>query len=285
MDYKVLTSRSVLDIPDSESYDDDIFELYNEQEEEFHNAVSGNETQKDFIVDINGDHNELIDIDDITYEASNRLPLKEGYDIVQFDDGKYGIVAYNGNKESYFKVLRPANYVDVLIWDGDPAVEKYAEDIPSDYPTENGDTVEDIALATLLDLLRNNTQATYENLTDYDLDALLDLSGETFADLCHANNVPDTTEDWYEFLGYLDMADTTPTEIKKDNIDEVGSDIPEGMKEVWISYYSLGDGTQAGASEVVDESEDTLEVARRLLPSGCELADYGSFSWDGEFDI
>lgn len=204
MDYKVLTSRSVLDIPDSETYNDDIFDLYNEQEELLRNTVPENEMQKDFIVDINGNHNELIDIDDIIYEAANRLPLKEGYDVVQFSDGTYGIVAYNNNKESYFKILRPANYVDVLINEGDPVVENYVDGIPSYYPTNNGDTLEDIALATLLDLLRNNSQETYENLVDYDLDALLDLSGESFTDLCHANNVPDTVEDWYEFIGYLE---------------------------------------------------------------------------------
>lgn len=275
MDYKVLTSRSVLDIPDSETYNDDIFDLYNEQEELLHNTVQENEMQKDFIVDINGNHNELIDIDDIIYEAANRLPLKEGYDVVQFSDGTYGIVAYNNNKESYFKILRPANYVDVLIDEGDPVVENYVDGIPSYYPTNNGDTLEDIALATLLDLLRNNSQETYENLVDYDLDELLALSGETFADLCHANNVPDTTEDWYEFLGYMDMADTTPTEIKKENIDDVGSDIPEGMKNVWVSYYNEVTGAQGGATKVVDESEDTFEVAKSLLPRHCSIADYG----------
>lgn len=101
MTYEVLTSISVLDIPDSAHYDDDVKKLVNEQDLIL--ADMGYSFLEDYAIDLAG----IERVDDI-YTAIERLDLKEGADLVRFDDGKIGYVGYYGcrpTERNYFKII------------------------------------------------------------------------------------------------------------------------------------------------------------------------------------
>lgn len=137
MNYKVLNKMSVMDIP-ADTYETEI-ERHNEESDSI--LASHGINDKDDIVIRRKDGE--IEVNCV-YDAIQGMSIKEGVDIVQFEDGKIGFVAYYGTYTDYFVILGKAestikDYIDIL-WneiervtvedtDGNEIVEVCKEDI------------------------------------------------------------------------------------------------------------------------------------------------------------
>lgn len=99
--YKILTSKSVLDIEDHLSMEDDVMALWEEQNSLLPNAEA-------YIVHIFEDSyymdEEYFSTDDIR-KAMERLAIKDGVDLVRFENGNMGFVAYYSGHENALEFI------------------------------------------------------------------------------------------------------------------------------------------------------------------------------------
>lgn len=104
MEYKILTSRSVMDIPyeDEEQNERERFALIEEQEKIVAEKCPSDYYKCHFIEDpyfMNDRVNYVYDLD----QAIECLAIKDGVDLVQFKNGKLGYVAYYNGHENMFE--------------------------------------------------------------------------------------------------------------------------------------------------------------------------------------
>lgn len=118
-DYKVITKKSVLDIQNeiselnSDLQEKALDELWNEQT----NLIKGEYFAVHFIEDkYYQDERYIISTDILT--TVECLAIKDGIDLVQFDNGNMGFVAYyNGHKNAFeFKAINKDDY-ERISWD------------------------------------------------------------------------------------------------------------------------------------------------------------------------
>ena len=105
-DFIILTGKSVLDIPyeNEEQNENELSALVEEQSEILEKAginFNGNYTIQFYDSHFTHDHIIETDIDN----AIQNLAIKDGYDLVQFENGSYGFVAYYNGIENGFKIL------------------------------------------------------------------------------------------------------------------------------------------------------------------------------------
>lgn len=104
--FKVLTSISVLDIPyeNDEQNERDLAELWNKQ-----NSIlvsNGFDLDKTYSIHFFDSHytdNHVIETDIL--EAIEYLAIKDGVDVVKYENGNYGFVAYYNGHENGFEIL------------------------------------------------------------------------------------------------------------------------------------------------------------------------------------
>lgn len=104
--YKIITNKSVLDIPyeNAEQNERDCEALVKEQDEIL--KANGFEFFKRYKMRMLNDRYEKdIFINEEINEAVQYLSIKDGYDLVQFENGNYGFVAYYNGTENGFEIL------------------------------------------------------------------------------------------------------------------------------------------------------------------------------------
>jgi hypothetical protein len=104
--YKILTRKSVLDIPyeNDEQFTRDCTELVREQDNIL--KANGFDLFKKYKIRLLDDrYKKDIFINDEINEAVQYLSIKDGYDLVQFENGNYGFVAYYNGVENGFEIL------------------------------------------------------------------------------------------------------------------------------------------------------------------------------------
>ena len=114
--YKVLTSKSILTINDEcdNLSDDEFYSLLDSFGSEQFKTIAKNLPSFDlerlvvhfFDSPYTSDSFEKTSFED----AVQMLAIKEGYDVVRFESGNYGVVAYYGGKENAFEIID--TYVD-----------------------------------------------------------------------------------------------------------------------------------------------------------------------------
>ena len=114
--YKVLTSKSILAINDEcdNLSDDEFYSLFDSFGSEQFKTIEKNLPTFDlerlvvhfFDSPYTSDSYEKTSFED----AVQMLAIKEGYDVVRFENGNYGVVAYYGGKENAFEIID--TYVD-----------------------------------------------------------------------------------------------------------------------------------------------------------------------------
>lgn len=114
--YKVITSKSILVINDEcdNMTDDEFYTLLNSLGSEQFKTIEKNLPSLDlerlvvhfFKSPYTSDSFEKVSFED----AVQMLAIKEGYDVVRFENGNYGVVAYYGGIENGFEVID--SYVD-----------------------------------------------------------------------------------------------------------------------------------------------------------------------------
>lgn len=114
MKYKVLTSVDALEISSDDYTDEELDEVYNNLWEEQLQVLRDNgfEVDNDRVYKIHYIEDPFFHNDGIGYETIQDSfmcnAIKEGYNVVKFDNGKIGVVAsYNGH-ENGFEFLAPA---------------------------------------------------------------------------------------------------------------------------------------------------------------------------------
>jgi len=105
--YKILTRKSILDIP---------YENADQFEKECRLFVAEQDKilmEKDFSLDkdyyihiFESCFSDDDFIDEDINEAIQWLAIKDGYDLVQYENGNYGFVAYYNGTENGFEILR-----------------------------------------------------------------------------------------------------------------------------------------------------------------------------------
>jgi hypothetical protein len=105
--YRILTEISVLDIlyENDKQYTDECTELIQEQDVIL--KANGFEFDKRYKIHLLDDRykKEMIINEEIN-EAVQYLSIKDGYDLVKFENGNYGFVAYYNGTENGFEILR-----------------------------------------------------------------------------------------------------------------------------------------------------------------------------------
>lgn len=104
--YKILTNKSVLDIPykNDTQHTEECEALVKEQDEIL--KANGFDLFKRYKIHILDSHysNETYINEEIN-EAVQYLAIKDGVDLVQFENGNYGFVAYYNGYENGFEIL------------------------------------------------------------------------------------------------------------------------------------------------------------------------------------
>ena len=104
--YTILTKKSVLDIPyeNYNQYEKDCTEFVREQDKIL--KANGFVFNKRYKIHLFDSHyiNETY-IDEEINEAVQYLAIKDGVDLVQFENGNYGFVAYYNGYENGFEIL------------------------------------------------------------------------------------------------------------------------------------------------------------------------------------
>ena len=104
--FRILTRKSVLDIPyeNDEQNETELSALVDEQLgilEQTGILCTDSYTVHFFDSAYTSDRTSEMDID----EAIQHLAIKDGYDLVQFENGNYGFVAYYNGCENGFEIL------------------------------------------------------------------------------------------------------------------------------------------------------------------------------------
>ncbi len=102
MNYKILTSRSVLDIADNEQYTKECELLVQEQDRIIAEKRPSDYYKCHFIKDSHFMNDRVNYVYDLQ-QAIQCLAIKEGYDLVQFENGNLGYVAYYNGHENMFE--------------------------------------------------------------------------------------------------------------------------------------------------------------------------------------
>ena len=155
--YTIITSKTALDIADTTEAR---IELVEEQSNKL----------KSLGYDLNGVYvahffnsaffNEQTDNDTIN-ELVQKLATKEGYDLVQFENGKIGFVAYYGNKENGFELV--SSYDEIR-----EKVTAYIEDVEKNYKADFVALWETCCdLCGWLDLDNPNRESMIDIIMDY----------------------------------------------------------------------------------------------------------------------
>ena len=108
--YKILTSKSVLNIPyDSDSqYEKECDELVTEQYEIVGNKLNFLNIYRIHFFDSPYTSETVREL--YIFGAIEHLAIKDGYDLVQYENGNYGYVAYYNGIENGFEILEEESY-------------------------------------------------------------------------------------------------------------------------------------------------------------------------------
>lgn len=104
--YKIITNKSVLDIPyeNNEQYEKECTNLVEEQDEIL--KANGFEFDNRYKIHFfNSNFQDETFVDEEINEAVQYLAIKDGVDLVQFENGNYGFVAYYNGTENGFEIL------------------------------------------------------------------------------------------------------------------------------------------------------------------------------------
>ena len=107
LNFKIITKRSILDIPyeNEEQNEKDMIELYNEQNSILvSNGYDLNKSYSIHFFDSIYMHDNIMETD--IREAIEFLAIKDGVDLVQYESGNYGFVAYYSGHKNGFEILR-----------------------------------------------------------------------------------------------------------------------------------------------------------------------------------
>lgn len=105
--FKVLTGVSVMDIPyeNETQYEKDCLALVEDQDDILIRQMFKS-TECYLLHYFNSEFFDECNITLTIYDGIDGLAIKDGYDLVQFENGNYGFVAYyNGNKNG-FEIIR-----------------------------------------------------------------------------------------------------------------------------------------------------------------------------------
>ena len=104
--YKILTKQSASDIPykNAEQYERDCINLVEEQDTIL--KANGFVFDKKYKIHMfDSRYNNDTNVDEEINEAVQYLAIKDGYDLVQFENGNIGFVAYYNGHENGFEIL------------------------------------------------------------------------------------------------------------------------------------------------------------------------------------
>lgn len=115
MNYRILNSVSVMDIP-ADTYETEI-ERHNEETNDilFENDIvmTGAYANTEYVCEFWENKRTETEVRTVSiYDAIEMLALKEGADVVEYDDGNIGIVGYYNTWENGFIILRKAESED-----------------------------------------------------------------------------------------------------------------------------------------------------------------------------
>lgn len=181
--FRVITSKALYDIEYTENWDKDIEAFTNEQ-----NSIlekMGYEFSRDYLIRFGKDEYEITDID----SAIQMLALKDGCDLVEFENGNIGFVGYyHGFNENYFEVINTAHssehtevwknhivaFEDDLCWlyiienesEVESAVDLIEQAIDMWYNTEDYPEYEDSCIGDIIDdlLIDHQIKFTYKSI-------------------------------------------------------------------------------------------------------------------------
>lgn len=159
--FRILTKKSVLDIECNEAYNDELEALYNEQMSVLEQL--GYDYYLDYIT-IYGNHNRKVEVDGFYTmdEAVQGLALKDGADLVEFENGCIGFVGYyNGFDENYCYFVKSEQMSDHCQLANSNQVYVFEDDLAWLYVIKNESEVE-----SAVDLIEWSIGAWY-NCTDY----------------------------------------------------------------------------------------------------------------------
>lgn len=174
--FRTLTSKTVYTL-DVDNYDSEIESLTKEQNETL--AKLGYElSDREYLIRFGkNDYYEVTTID----EAIQTLALKDGCDLVEFEDGNIGFVGYyNGFNENYFEVINTASYSEhTEVWKNHIIV--YDNDLYWLYIIKNESEVE-----SAVDLIEWSISAWYntDDYPEYEDSCIGDIIDEQLDDKC-----------------------------------------------------------------------------------------------------
>lgn len=100
--YTILTKRGVLDIEDCENFNE-LIEAHNEEQDHILSELGYKNLWSETYI-IHDLEDDTFTLDSIS-EALDCMAVKEGVDLVRFDNGKIGFVAYYGRHISGFEII------------------------------------------------------------------------------------------------------------------------------------------------------------------------------------
>lgn len=175
--FRILTSKSVYDIEDTDNYDTEIEKL-SEEQNALLSKLGYEYCDREYLVKFGRiDDYEVISID----EAIQRLAIKDGVDLVEFENGNIGFVAYyHGFNENYFEVINTEHYSGhTEVWKNH--IVAYEDGLYWLYIIENESEVE-----SAVDLIEWSIGAWYntEEYPDYEQLCIGDVIEEQLEDKC-----------------------------------------------------------------------------------------------------
>lgn len=175
--FRVLTSKSVLDIKDTEAYNEDLENLYNEQMEIIERL--GYDYYLDYITIFGRRDTEGFYSMD---EAVQMLALKEGADLVEFENGYIGYVGYyHGFNENYCYFINAEQISEHCMLSNKNEVYVFDDDLAWLYIIKNESEVE-----SAVDLIEWSISAWYncEEYPEYESVCIGDVIDEQLDDKC-----------------------------------------------------------------------------------------------------
>lgn len=107
--FKVLTGMSVMDVPyeNEQQHEKDMIALVEEQDKILEaNMFKRNLTECYLLHFFDSVFFDECNVVLTIYDGIEGLSIKDGYDLVQFENGNYGFVAYCNGNENGFEIIR-----------------------------------------------------------------------------------------------------------------------------------------------------------------------------------